>query len=380
MTSIPFGNFFLPGPTEVRAEVLSAMSRPMISHRGAEFEKIFDRVQGGMQMVFGTGRPVFIGTCSATGFMEAGMRAAPAGRVLSLVNGAFSERFAHIADSCGRGVDRYVVEWGDANDPAEVSRRLAAGKYSVVTVAHSETSSGVLNDVHTISDVAHQHGAVCLIDSVSGAGGAELRADEWNLDYVLTGSQKALALPPGLAFAVASAEFMERADRVKAEASGDAGYQRGTYLDLSEFEEAALNHQVPNTPAISLYFALDVQLRAIVEEGMERRWARHAAMAAQAAAWVGATATSLGIDLRILARPGYRSPTVMTIALPSGLRSSAVLAAAQARGVTVGSGYGKLADSAIRIGHMGDHTQATIQRCLDACEAALRESVASRTP
>ena len=371
MNTTEFGTFFLPGPTEVRREVLEAMTRPMISHRGAEFEQIFDRAQSGMRLVFGTARPVYVGTCSATGFMEAGVRSAPEGRVLSLVNGAFSERFAHIAETCGRNVERYVVEWGAAHDPAELSRRMADCKLSVVTVAHSETSSGVLNDIRAISDVAHEHGAVCLVDSVSGAGGAELRVDAWNLDYVLTGSQKALALPPGLAFAVASERFIGNA-----RATSAVSVRRGTYFDLVEFEEAGLKHQVPNTPSISLYFALDVQLRAITAEGMDARWRRHLDMRDATLAWINETSHSLGVDLRALASDGHRSPTVTAVALPENVPGVLVTELAAERGITIGTGYAKLRDSTIRIGHMGDHTPATVSRCLDACAAALADVIA----
>lgn len=372
MTTPPqFGTFFLPGPTEVRAEVLNAMTRPMISHRGREFEQLFHRVQDGLRTIFGTERPVFVGTCSATGFMEAGVRCAPPGRLLALVNGAFSERFAYIAEACGRTVDRYNVHWGEAHDADELAARLETHDYAVVSVVHSETSTGTLNDIRVISDAAHQHGAVCIIDSVSGAGGAELRVDEWNLDYVLTGSQKALALPPGLAFAVASEDFMRRADSAKSTVRGGTDYDRGVYLDLSEFEAFARKHQVPNTPAISLYYALDVQLQAIVAAGVGTRWARHSMMSKHAIQWVTDIGESLGIDVRVLARSGHRSPTVTTVTLPDDLSSSTVVQAVQERGITIGAGYGKLQGSSIRIGHMGDHTAATLDSCLRACTAAL---------
>lgn len=364
MTSAAFGTFFLPGPTEVRSEVLQAMARPMISHRGAEFERLFDRVQTGLRAVFSTSRPVFIGTCSATGFMEAGVRCAPPGRVLALVNGAFSERFAHIAAACDRAVDRYRVADGEVHDPDEVATRLGAGDYSTVTVVHSETSTGALNDVRAISNAAHRHGAVCLIDSVTGAGGTEIRFDDWGADYILTGSQKALALPPGLAFAVASDRFM-------AQVAGSDVDGRGVYFDLREFEAYALKHQVPNTPALSLFYALDTQLGAILTEGVEARWARHAAMAERTARWVTEVRDLLGMDVSVLAAEGHRSPTVTTVMLPATLTSNAVVRAVAERGFTIGAGYGKLKESSIRIGHMGDHTLGTLENCLDACAAAL---------
>lgn len=351
-----FGTFFLPGPTEVHPDVLKAMSQPMISHRGREFEQIFVRIQEGMKKVFVTSRPVFVSTSSGTGMMEAAIRCSPAGAILSLVNGAFSERFAHIAESCGREVARYEVAWGEVHDVDELERKLSLAKYAAITVAHSETSSGALNDVRALSDAAHRHGVFCLIDSVSGLAGAELRFDEWDLDYVLTGSQKALALPPGLAFCVASDKFMQLARETS---------NRGTYFNLVEYEEFTRNRQAPNTPAISLYYALDFQLKRILGEGIEKRWARHLAMQKEVHEWADRQ------RLNIMAVPEGRSPTVTCIKLREGADMKAFLERVASRGITVGTGYGKLKGSTFRIGHMGDHTVETIRRCLAACEDAL---------
>lgn len=365
-----FGTFFLPGPTEVRPEVLHAMTRPMIPHRGKEFEALFARVQSGLQTVFATSRPVFIATASATGLMEAGIRCAPAGRVLSLVNGAFSARFAHVAEACGRDVTRAEVPWGAVHDPAEIARALANRDFAVVTVVHSETSTGALNDVRAISNAAHRHGATCLIDSVSGVGGAELRFDQWQLDYVLTGSQKAIAIPPGLAFAVASESFMARVAANPASTSA-----RGAYFDLAEFEAYARKNQAPNTPALSLYYALDVQLEAIMREGMGERIMRHGKMLVYTEAWVQRLAPTIP-GLRRLTRLGHSSPTVSAIVLPDGVTSDRIVAGVAAEGFTIGAGYGKLKSETIRIGHMGDHTLAELKRCLEACARVLRAAVA----
>ena len=155
-----FGTFFLPGPTEVRDEVMAAMMQPMIPHRGSAFEQLFERLQRGLRPVFRTDRPIYINSASATGMMEAGVRCAPPGRILSLVNGAFSERFAHIASMCARDVDRYEVAWGQVHTIPQLDERLSMRKYVAITVVHSETSTGALNDVRAISDCAHRHGAV----------------------------------------------------------------------------------------------------------------------------------------------------------------------------------------------------------------------------
>ncbi len=355
------GTFFFPGPTEVRPEVLAAMTRPMIPHRGPAFESMYARVQESLRVIFGTTRPVYVSSSSATGLMEAGMRCAPAGRVLSIVNGAFSARFAAIAQGCGRETDVLDVPWGETVELSEVERMLRATRYAAVTVAHSETSTGALTDVRAVTRLAHEHGAVCLVDSVTGIGGAPLRFDEWGLDYALTGSQKALALPAGLAFAAATPQFIAAAAQVPG---------RGLYFDLVEFDAYAAKMQTPNTPAISLIYAAEVGLGAIAAEGMEARWARHEAMARRTYEWVDALAARHEGRVGILARTGHRSPTVTSITLPASITASTVLAAVRERGFTIGSGYGANRETSVRIGHMGDHTVSGLERCLSACDAA----------
>jgi aspartate aminotransferase-like enzyme len=236
-------------------------------------------------------------------------------------------------------------------------------KYAAITVVHSETSTGALNDVRAISDCAHRHGAVCLVDSVSGFAGAELRFDEWKLDYLLTGSQKALALPPGLSFAVASPSFVDQANATSA---------RGVYFDLVELDAYARRNQTPSTPALSLFYALELQLKSIATEGIEARWTRHKAMAARTQEWLGKIADETGKRVANIAPLGSQSPTVSTIKLPTDITGEAFTAAVAKKGIVVGSGYGKLKSSTFRIGHMGDHTLETLERCLSACSSVLR--------
>ena len=224
---MPSGRFFLPGPTEVHPDVLEAQNRAIIGHRGPAIQELMRELQAGLEVVFFTERPVFISTSSATGLMEAAVRNAVKTRVLSLVNGAFSKRFADIAKSCGLEVDTIEVPWGEAHDPNVLRRQLAQGSYDAVTMAHSETSTGVLNDVSALAAVTADHeNVLVLVDSVTGFGGAELRPDDWGLDFVLTGSQKSFALPPGLSFGVASERMMERSASVP---------NRGFYFDLQKF-------------------------------------------------------------------------------------------------------------------------------------------------
>ncbi|MBC7843546.1 MAG: alanine--glyoxylate aminotransferase family protein [Gemmatimonadaceae bacterium] len=349
------GTFFLPGPTEVRPEILQELTRPMLPHRGAAFEAIYARCDAGLRAIFRTSRPVYIASASATGLMEGAIRCSPAGTVLSLVNGAFSERFADVAVSCGRVVVRDVVELGMHHTAQKVAALLESSGARVVTLTHSETSTGAMNDIERIARVVHAAGAVILVDSVTGLAGARLETDEWELDFVFTGSQKALALPPGLALGVASASFIAAAAK---------NIDRGTYFDLVEFEKYAAKNQTPNTPAISLFHALAAQVEAIVAEGLEERWARHLAMQATTVTWAERYLRDMHPAFGVLAPPSGRSPTVSCITLPTTISGSAVAAAVSELGYVIGAGYGPLRDRTIRIGHMGDHTLTGLSSCL----------------
>jgi aspartate aminotransferase-like enzyme len=362
MTPPPFGTFFLPGPTEVRREVLEAMLQPMIAHRGRAFESLFERLQEQLRAIFRTTRPVYVASASATGLMEAAVRNAPPGPVLSLVNGAFSERFAHIARACGREVEVLAAPLGATVPPDAVEAARRARPRAAITVVHSETSTGAATALPPLAALARAHGAMLLVDSVTGLGGMPVETDAWGLDFVLTGSQKALALPPGLAFAVASERYRARMQE---------GEARGLYFDLVEYEQFVHRHQTPNTPAIPLLYAADVQGAAIGREGIEARWARHAAMATHAHAWVAELAASTGRPFGVLAAPGARSHTVTAVTLPEGLAADAVVRAVAERGFVIGGGYGALKATTIRIGHMGDHTLDGLARCLDATRDAI---------
>jgi aspartate aminotransferase-like enzyme len=356
------GTFFFPGPTEVRAEVLAAMTRPLIAHRGKAFESLYATLQTALKPIFGTTRPVYVSSSSATGLMEAAVRCAPEGRVLAIVNGAFSARFAAIVKACGRESDVLEVPYGAIATLDMVEDALAKQRYAVVTVAHSETSTGALHDVRGITALARARGAVCLVDSVTGIGGVELKFDEWELDFALTGSQKALALPPGLAFAAATPAYLETA-RTTA--------RRGLYFDLVEFDAYGAKNQTPNTPAISLFYAAEVQLPAVVAEGMPARWARHLEMAELTYAWVDTLRAKHGEAFGILAREGSRTPTVTSVTIPSAFSASTLVEAVAERGFIIGNGYGKNRETTFRIGHMGDHDPRRLAVCLEVCSEAI---------
>lgn len=363
-TSQPFGRFFLPGPTEVHPDVLAAQTQPMIGHRGDEIVRLMKDIEPGLQALFQTEKPVIISTSSASGLMEAAVRnGVVSGKVLSLVNGAFSGRFSKIAAACGHDVERWDVPWGSVHPPEKLANRLQSGSYAAVTLSQSETSTGALQDLEAIADVVSSHDdTLLLVDSVTGVGGVETHTDDWAPDFILTGSQKAVALPPGLAFGVSSDALLERSS---------AAPHKGWYFDLIDLVEQARQYQSPATPAVSLLYSLQAQLARIVDEGMRARWERHLAMQATTFDWV-ASMNEGGVDVGVFASEGHRSPTVTCISMPEGEGAPALVDAVAEAGWVIGGGYGKLSDSTVRIGHMGDHTVEELEELLDVMTSALK--------
>lgn len=254
------------------------------------------------------------------------------------------------------------VPWGEGHTPEMVDEALAGGEFDAVTVVHSETSTGALNPIDAIAKAVHARGDITLlVDSVSGMAGAPVETDAWGLDFVLTGAQKAFALPPGLAFGVANGGLLARAS---------ANPHRGIYFDFLEYEKSIAKHQTPNTPALSLMYGLREQIRYIEAETIEGRWARHAAMAKRTEEWV-ADMAGRGVAIAILAPVGFRSPTVTCLTLPPGTTGPKVTKELERRGFVIAPGYGKLRDTTIRIGHMGDHTVAELDVLLGELEDIL---------
>jgi predicted phosphoserine aminotransferase len=354
-----FGKFFLPGPTDVHPDVLAAQTRPMIGHRSKAMEELLQRVAPQLAALARTARPVLIGSNSATGFMEMAVRNGVRRRALSLVNGSFSERFARMVTACGKECIRLDVPLGGAIEADMLRDALRRTPVDAVTVVHSETSTGVLQDVEGFARVVREFDDVLLlVDAVTSMAGSPVEPDAWGLDFTFTGSQKALALPPGLALGVASERMLQRAQTLEA---------RGLYFDLVSFESATRKFQPTNTPALSLLYALEAQLdRIAAEGGIEARWARHDAMRRTVERWAAAH------GLEYLPREGRRSWTVSCLRLPEGKSAKDVTTALKRDGWTIGSGYGALKDTTIRIGHMGDHSVAALEDLLPLVEAAIR--------
>ena len=318
----------------------------MIGHRMPECAELIGRIKPKLQEVFRTKYRVFITASSGTGMWEAAIRNCARKRVLNCVNGAFSDRWATVTTANGKESDRLEVEWGQPILPAMVAERLAGGDYDAITVVHNETSAGVENPLREIAEVVRSapngDDIMILVDSVSGLSGARCETDDWDLDVVLTSSQKAFALPAGLAFAAVSDRAMKRAETVP---------NRGYYFDFLTLEKSLLKNQTPATPAISLLFALDVQLDAMMAEGMENRWTRHIALRDMTIAW----AEKHGFE--ILAPDGYRSPTVTCVKNTLDIDVGVLNKFLRERGMIISNGYGsRLKDVTFRLAHMGDFT------------------------
>jgi aspartate aminotransferase-like enzyme len=352
--------FFLPGPTEVRDEVLDAMRHPMISHRSAAMELLMTTIHTRLQPLFGTERPVYVVTGSASAAMEMGVRAGSVERVLSLVCGAFGERFADVAALCGRDVTRIIAEPGETVSPEQVRLALEHGTYDTVTVVHSETSTGALSDVAGIGRAVREaSSAMLLVDAVTSVGATPVEMDAWGADLVFTGSQKALALPPGLAMVAASERLLNRARSLTG---------RGFALDLVRHDDFWHKAQSPTTPAIPLLFALDRQLADIELEGLDERFARHAQMAQACWDWVEVNGGS-DLGLEVLARDGARSPSVTCVVCD---QPEWVVRTLHEQGYVIGHGHDDLRRTSVRVGHMGDHTVEGLENLLGVMGGVIR--------
>ncbi len=321
------------------------------------------RVHAALPPLFGTSRPVYVTPGAATGMMEAAIRCGSRQRVLAVVNGAFGERFARIAESCSRTVTRLVAPPGEVVDSGALADALAHGDYDAVTAVHVETSTGAITDVAAYGRATAAHDDVLLlVDAVSSVGGGPVNMDAAGLDIVLAASQKALALPPGLSFIACAERAMERARALP---------DRGLYLDVVRMDEHWQRGETAGTPAIPQLYALDVQLAAIGKEGLAARFGRHVAMARTVEQWVyDASARRRGV--RLLAGRENRAPTVSALVINADV--PALLQRLHERGFEVGAGYGELVASTIRIGHMGDHTVRGVAQLLDALGASLEDS------
>lgn len=353
----------IPGPTPVPQAVTQAMATEMFNHRGPRFRELQEKLTASLKEVFMTGGRLFILTTSGTGAMEAAVVnfLSPGDPVLSLVNGAFGDRLARIAETYGASVQRLEADWGKPLDYGSLEAALRAdseGRIKAVTVVHNESSTGMMNDVECISRLRGDHPALLIVDTVSSMGAVPFPVDEWRVDICLTGSQKALMMPPGLAILSVSDRAWE---------ANAAAQMKSFFFNLRAAEEFRAKGQTPFTPALPQMVAAQTALDIYFREGRERCHARHRRMAGA----VRAAALALGLELLVEDR--YASMTVTAIIAPNGLNIPALSSAMRERfGVVIAEGQGKLSSRTFRIGHLGAVVEMDIIAGIAALEMAMR--------
>ena len=355
-------NLRIAGPTPLPQAIRDAGGLQMINHRGPEFQALVTRVSEGMRPAFGTRQEVLILTASGTGGLEAAVVTflSPGDAVLGVSIGNFGDRFSKIATTYGAAVTRLEVEWGQAADPDDVRseiRSMAAAGHPprAVLVTHNETSTGVTNPLARLAAAIREEApeTLILVDGISAVGAMPLEMDAWGLDVVVTGSQKAWMIPPGLAMVAVS----ERAWR-----AAEAATMPRFYLDLVRHREVLPKGQTPWTPAVGIILQLDVALALIEHEGLDSIFARHAACAAAARAGVRT------MGLRLFADPAYASDTVTSAYVPEDVEWSSLNRELLARGLVLAGGQGKLKGRILRIGHLGDVSVDDIVSAIEVLE------------
>jgi aspartate aminotransferase-like enzyme len=341
---------FIPGPTEVREDILAAQAKPLIGHRMKAMTELYTGIINKIQELLETKNFTFVLTASGTAIMEGAIRNCVQKDVLCCVNGAFSERWLKIAKACDKNADAVSVDWGKAIKPEMVEAKLKEKKYEAVTVVQNETSTTVRNPLAEISEVIKKYPDVLLlVDTVSSLMGDKIDINAWGIDVCLTSSQKAFALPPGLAVGLVSDRAMKKSESV----TGRGHYCN--FKDIKDYYEK--KGQTPCTPAITLMYALDMQLDKIKTEGMDKRYQRHSAMAEEVRSW-GKKYWSL------FAEPGYESVTVTCMNNTRKASIADLNKELGTRGFAISNGYGKLKEQAFRIAHMGDLTLEEVKELL----------------
>jgi len=352
---IPHDKLFIPGPVEVSEKTWAAFSRPMIGHRGEDFKNLYRAIYPGLQTLFGTKQPVFLSTSSAWGVMEASIRNLVDRGVLCCMCGAFSDKWIDVAKRCGKEAAPLQVDWGKHIDQKAIDRQLATGKFDTVTLVHNETSTGVMNPLPEICCTLAKYPDVALVlDTVSSFSGVKIDMDALGIDVMLTGAQKALALPPGFSLFSVSEKAFARAENIP---------NRGFYFDFLEFKKQQAEWMTPSTPSIGHMHALQSKLDEIFDEGLEARFSRQARTNALVHDWVRRT------GFEFFAEEGFRSKTLTCV---KNNKEINVLELAkklrEKHHLVIDPGYGKIRGKTFRLSNMGDETEETVAdllRCLD---------------
>lgn len=346
---------FIPGPTEVAPDVLARMATPMIGHRSKDASKLQHEISDKLRTVMQTKNPIVLSTSSGSGLMEGSIRSLTAKRAIVFSVGAFGNRWHKMAEANNVPADKHEAEWGHPTTPEVVDSYLATGKYDVMTITHNETSTGIMNPVEEIADVRRKYPDVLwLLDTVSSMAGVKIDVDALGVDVCITSTQKALALPPGMAIASVSPRALEHGKQVKF---------RGWYLDILELYKYVdtKDYQYSATPSLSHMFAMNYQLDRILAEGLEKRYARHKEMAEYTRAWAKK-------HFALYPEEKYASQTLTTIRNTTGFSVKGLNDGLAGLGMQISNGYGDLKEKTFRIAHMGELTLADVKEVTAAIE------------
>jgi aspartate aminotransferase-like enzyme len=349
---------FIPGPINVSEETYRSMGIPVMGHRSPDFVELYKSVQPKLQRIFATEDPVFLSTSSAWGVMEGSVRNLCSKKVLNCMCGAFSDKWYDVSNRCGKDAGQLKVEWGQHIDPEDLRTALSSGEYDVVTLVHNETSCGMMNPLAEIMAILREFpDVVSVVDTVSSFSAVPIPKDELGIDVLLTGTQKALAMPPGLALLSVSERAMKRAEQVD---------DRGYYFDFLEFNKNHEKGMTPSTPVIPLIHALEHTLDKIFAEGMETRFARHARLNDKVRAWVSRN------GLALFPQEQYASRSLTCVKNTRDIDIAALNdALKREKKFSIDGGYGKIKGQTFRISNMGDETDETIDELLTAIDELL---------
>lgn len=351
---------FIPGPINVSEKTYQAMAKPIMGHRMPEFAELYASIEPRVQQLFYTKDPVFISTSSSWGIMEGALRNVTQKAVLNCGNGAFSDKWFDVAKRCGKDAEFLQFDWGKPVDPEALDKALATGKFDSVTIIHNETSTGTMTDIAAVMDVVKKYpDVISIVDTVSSFSTLPIKKDELGIDVMITGSQKALACPPGLSLLSVSERALERASKTEG---------RGYYFDFLEFKKFYDKNQTPSTPVISLMFALESKLDDIFAEGVENRYARHAANNKLVREW------GYNHGFKLFPEEKYGSVALNCFANTLEIDIQGVIAELKKRyNMAFDAGYGKLKGKTFRISNMGDETQESMKELLANIDSILPE-------
>lgn len=354
----------IPGPTPVPDAVLEALRRDPLGHRTKDFSKVLDEVAQGLKKLAECDGDVFIITGSGTAAMEMAIANAisPGDKVLALVCGVFGERWVKLAEAYGAQVEKMKVDSGEAISVDNLRQRLLEDKdrtIKAVTITHNETSTGVMQDLEHLALAVREHGALCIVDAVSSFAATPINFSSWGIDYLVAGCQKALMLPPGLAYLFVG------------ERAWDAYAQSKTskfYFDMGKYRDSMKSDTTPFTPNVSLVCAQKVALDMIAKEGTESVFLRHERMRAAVRAGV------LGMGLKLFVHDSIASPTITSIVPPAAVSVDNLRRTLFERfQIRIADGQDTLKSKIFRIGHMGYVFDRDILMTLAALEACLTE-------